>query len=642
MDKGAAMMLARFEQEVNTIPQMMYMNQANFGGRPANMFYEDGEWKVITYYELVTRLENVGLALMDLGIQKGDRVAVKAHNSVRWTWADTGSLMAGAATVSVYPSLSKEETLRIYSNSRFRLMFIDTPELLEETMKYMSEMPDVEYLVCLQKGFKGDGQRTFGMDEILNRGAALRETKLDALKERANSLTANDPATMVYTSGTTGSLKGVMHTHKGLLYCPQRGFQHLVKYGRVTDSNMVSMLTLPLSHIMEKCNGYYGPMAVGACIGFAQSPATILSDIQVIRPNWITLVPRVLARLMVGFQNAFSASEAGKMLWDRAVDVAQRATYAIEDSEGYMDLTTPIPDQLTGSLKQEWIDCYNTVYWRIHHALGGRLRDLNVGGAYLDPELQRKWVGMGVYIGCGYGLTETGAGVAESCPNAYKIGFISPANPTSEFKVEDDGELLMRGPGIITEYYNNPEANKDSFTEDGWFKSGDIADVDGRGYIRIIDRKKTIIVLDTGKNVAQSRIEGLCGNSPLIEQVVVIGNERKYIGALVVPNFDVIINVFRSKNIPFNEQELEYDDVNGMRICVKVGDDVVNNPMLKNIMEQEIAKVNVQLEDYETIKRFKMLNNRLLESNGEVTPSQKIKPKVVRERYKEQIEDLYR
>ncbi|MGE5381209.1 MAG: AMP-dependent synthetase/ligase [Methylocystaceae bacterium] len=635
-------MLDRFEQEVHTIPQMMYLNQANFGGRPANIFYENNKWRLLTYYELVTGLENIALGLMDLGIQKGDRVAVKAHNSVRWAWADTGSLFAGAATVSIYPSLSKEETLQIYDNSQFRLIYLDNPAQMEETLKYADQMPAVQYFVCLQKGFKGDGKRTFGLGELIGRGASLRDSRINTLKARVNSITGDDPATMVYTSGTTGRLKGVMHTHKSMHYCPLRGFRHLTKYGRTSDSNIVSMVTLPLSHIMEKCNGYYGPMATGACIGFAQSPSTFLSDIQAVRPTWVTLVPRVAARALLGFQNAFSATEAGKNLWIKAMDVAQQATYAIEDKDGYMDLTIPYEDQLTGKLQEEWLNCYNTVYWRIHHALGGRLRDLNVGGAYLDPELQRKYVGMGVYIGYGYGLTESGAGVAESCPNAYKVGWISPPNPTSEFKIEDDGELLIRGPGIITNYYNNPQADAESFTEDGWFKTGDIAEADGHGYIRIVDRKKTIIVLDTGKNVAQARIEALCANSALIEQVVVVGNDRKYISALVVPNFDLILNVFKSQALPINEDELAYEEINGMRMCVKAGQDIVGHPALNKILSQEIEKVNAQLEDYETIKQFRIMPARWLETKGEVTPSQKIKTKVVLDRCKTYIDDMYK
>jgi long-chain acyl-CoA synthetase len=376
-------------------------------------------------------------------------------------------------------------------------------------------------------------------------------------------------------------------------------------------------------------------------VAFAQSPATFMTDLSVIRPTWITWVPRLLARMYSTMEGAFCATEAGKKLWDWAVDVAIKASYALEDEDGYINMTIPFEDQLQGELREQWIAAYNSVYWRLHHALGGRMVDLNIGGAYLDEDLHRKLVGMGVYIGYGYGLTETAAGVAESAPSAYKIGWISPANPGVEFKLDEDGELLIRGNGVITEYYKDEQATRESFTEDGWFRTGDIAEMDKRGYIRIVDRKKSIIVLDTGKNVAQARIESLCSLSPLLDQVVVLGQNRKYIAALIVPNYEVILHALRSQSIPFDESQLEYGEVNGLRVCVKVGEDIINNPMVVAQIQKEIDKVNEKLDDFETIKKFKILSRRLSEEAGEITPSSKIRIKVIMERYADVIESLY-
>jgi long-chain acyl-CoA synthetase len=446
---------------------------------------------------------------------------------------------------------------------------------------------------------------------------------------------------MVYTSGTTGNLKGAMHSHRSILYAAIRGYTHLATYDRLENFNCVSMITLPLSHIMEKVNGYYGPLTIGGMVGFAQSPATFMTDLSVIRPTWITWVPRLAARMYSAMEGAFCASEPGKKLWDWAIDIAVKVTYALEDEDGYINTTIPYEEQLEGELREQWKAAYNSVYWRLHHTLGGRMIDLNIGGAYLDTDLHRKLVGMGVYIGYGYGLTETAAGIAESAPSAYKIGWISPPNPGVEFKLDEDRELLIRGNGIITEYYKDEQATRESFTEDGWFKTGDIAEMDKRGYIRIVDRKKSIIVLDTGKNVAQARIEGLCSLSPLLDQVVILGDNQKYISALVVPNFEVILHVLRSQALPFDESELEYGEVNGLRMCVKVGDDIISNPQVVAQIQKEIDKVNQNLDDFETIKKFKLLNRRLSEEAGEVTPSAKIKTKVVMEHFADIIDSLY-
>lgn len=210
-----------------------------------------------------------------------------------------------------------------------------------------------------------------------------------------------------------------------------------------------------------------------------------------------------------------------------------------------------------------------------------------------------------------------------------------------EFKLDEDGELLIRGNGVITEYYKDEQATRESFTEDGWFRTGDIAEMDKRGYIRIVDRKKSIIVLDTGKNVAQARIESLCSLSPLLDQVVVLGQNRKYIAALIVPNYEVILHALRSQSIPFDESQLEYGEVNGLRVCVKVGEDIINNPMVVAQIQKEIDKVNEKLDDFETIKKFKILSRRLSEEAGEITPSSKIRIKVIMERYADVIESLY-
>lgn len=635
-------MWENFEKQVFTIPQALYTNKKIFGARPAQLFKENARWRMISYNDLVAGCENIALALIKLGMKKHDLLAIKATSSARWSWADLGNMFAGGATVSIFPSLSRQDTIMIANHCEFRLLYVDTAEQLYDVLSYKDEMPSLEYLVCFEKGFRGDGKNVFGLGELIGMGAAERQENLGLLRERLAEIDGDSPAAMVYTSGTTGKLKGAMHSHQSILYAAIRGYTHLIKYNRIENQDCVSMITLPLSHIMEKVNGYYGPTIIGGLVGFCESPATALMDISFIRPTWITWVPRLAARMYQGFENAFSATPEGKKLWDWAIDVAIKATYALEDEEGYIDTTIPYEDQLEGELREQWLTAYNMVYWRIHHALGGRMRDLNIGGAYMDPELQRRLVGMGVYIGLGYGLTETAAGVAESAPSAYKIGWISPANPGVEFKLDEDGELLMRGNGIITEYYKDEEATRESFTSDGWFKSGDIAEMDSRGYIRIVDRKKSIIVLDTGKNVAQAKIEGVCTNSPLLDQVVILGEDRKFISALIVPNYAVILQMMQSRSVPFDESKVEYGEVNGLYMCTAVGEDIIEHPEVIKAIQNEINKVNEKLDDFETIKKFKLLPRRLSEEAGELTPSSKVKMRVVVDHFADEIESIYK
>lgn len=634
-------LLEAFDQQIQTIPQALYMTNSNFSGRPANMFKEDGIWKTISYNELLYNVECVAAALIKLGIQSGDLTGIKAHNSPRWTWADLASIFCGAATVSFYPTLSRKETTTIANHSQIKLLFLDDVDRLLETMTYLEDMPELKYLVCLEKGFKGNGKNVYGMDEILEIGKNNHDILLTDIQARIADLNADSPATMVYTSGTTGEQKGAMHSQKSILYSCTRGYRHLESYGQAANYEMLSLCFMPICHIMAKVQDYFGPLFLGGCIGFS-SPATFMQDMQIIRPTWITPVPRIVSRLYVGFENSFSATEMGKQVWDWAIDVAVKTSYELEDKDGYIDTTIPYEKQLSGQAREDWINANNAVYWRIKQSMGGRVRDLNAGGAYLDPDLQRKFVGMGIYLTPGYGLTESGAGVNEGCPNKFKIGWISPPNYGVEEKLDEDGEVLIKGNGIVNEYYKNEKANVESFTPDGFFKSGDIGEFDKNGYLRIVDRKKNLIILDTGKNVAAGRLEALCANSGLIAQSVFLGQDRKFVSALIVPNFDAIIGLFDSKDIPYDKSKVKYGLNHGLRICTEVGEDIVNNELLISLIEDEIAKINQQVESFEAIRQYRLLSHRLSEEAGELTPTEKVKMRVIEVNYKDLIEDIYK
>ncbi len=634
-------LMVNFDREVHTIPQALYNTQANFWGRPANLYKEDGEWRTITFTDLVFRVENIAIALIKLGIEAGDMTGIKARTSVRWTWADMASLFVGAATASIHATNSQKETIMIANHSGVKLIFVDTPENLDQMNAYRKEMPTVKYLVCLQKHFKGNGQDIFGMDELLQMGEQAREVMLPKVKERVSSIKGDSPAAMVYTSGTTGDLKGVMHSHKNLCYGCTRSPKHYFNCGHIYCNFSVNICLLPLSHIVEKCHSYYMPIAFGACIGFAESMATLLMDYQVIQPTFQMFVPRLITRILMGVEKAFSATTEGKQLWDWAMDVAIRATYALENEDGNINTNIPIPEQLEGQLKADWIKAYNMVFYRVRYIFGGHLYDMNVGGAALDPIIHRKLVGMGFFVGYGYGLTETSAGINQAPPNATKIGWASQVNPGVEIRLDDDGEILVKGHGIITEYYKNPQATADSFTADGFFRTGDIGEISEEGYVRIIDRKKSLIILDTGKNVPMSKIEALCESTTLIDQIVVTGQDQKYVGALLVPAFEAILGMLKAIGFVYDESRVKYGILNGLPVCLEVGQDVINHELVQKAIKEQIDQVNAQLEHYESIKQYKIMNRCFTEEAGEVTASQKLRMKIINDRYKEEIASLF-
>ena len=634
-------MLDLFGENVHTIPRALHNTQKSFGTRPANLYKENGKWRVITYNELLTGVKNLAIALIKLGINPGDFVGIKASNSARWTWADLGSVYAGAVSVSIYPSLSQTDTTALANHSGIKLLFVENQQAIQDISSYRTDMPSLKYLICMEKSFRGNGRDIFGLGELIGMGAQFHQEHHGELKARLKALEADSPAMLVYTSGSVDNLKAALFSHMDILDAATRVYWHFSNYGQIVDSEIVSMVFLPISHIMEKIHGYLGPLFLGGTLGFISSPENILMDVTTIRPNWVTWVPRMASTLFLGFQKAFMATKDGRIAWEKALDVAVRATKALENEKGFIDLTIPFEEQLQGSLREEWLESYHAVYWRMHHALGGRLKTMIVGGAYMDTDLQRKLVGMGFNIMLGYGLTESAAGVFISCPNKYKMDWISPPAPGVEFRQEEDGELLIRGKGIIKQYFCNKDADALAFTPDGWFKTGDIVEIDDDGYMRLIDRKKLMIVLDNGKNVAQARIEALCANSGLIDQVAIVGQDKEYIGALIVPNFDFIIQVLQNHGIPYDESQLQYAEVDGIHRCVEVGDDIINNDFVKMAMQDQIDMINAKLKNYESIRAFRLLSHRFSEEGGEITPSQKTRIKVILEKYKDLIDEMY-
>lgn len=638
-------MLDAYWEQTNSIPQLVYDRVATFAGRPVNMFKEDGKWVSITYYEFSVIAENVALGLMKLGFKAGDLAGIKAATGAYWTWADMGIIFAGCASVSLYPTLEQPDTVFIANHSKMKACFAGTKTILFDMLRYSDKMPGVKYYICLEKGFTGDGKTVFGLDELMALGDAARGELYEEMKARQAALTKESPLSMVYTSGTTGALKGAMVSHGGVMHAAYGGYKHMAQYGSPMDYNLRTICVLPLSHILAKVDDYYGPLVNGGMIGFS-SPATILADFQAIRPTWAMFVPRLLSRVYLGMQQIAAATEAGKGAWDWAMDIATKTTYALEDENGLIDTTTPYPEQLEKKdpeLKAMWEAAYNGVFYRLHQVFGGQLKDLCVGGAYLDPELARKFIGMGFRLTNGYGLTETASGLFHTRPNAVKIGSVGPCFDDADVKLDEDGEILIkRGWCVIDKYWDNEEASKEAFTPDGYFRTGDIGVFDDFGNLSIVDRKKSIIVLDTGKNVAGAKVEGVCSMYGILDQVAVMGQDKPFVSALIVPNLDAIIAKMTEAGMDFDHDGVVYGEMNGMPAILEVPQSVVDGDVVTFLVKDAIEKVNAQLEAHEQIKGYRILNKKFTEENGMMTPSTKLKMKNIQAAYQDVYDDIYK
>lgn len=639
----ATALLEKFEQEVKTLPRMFYNTVENFGERPALKFKVDGVYVTMDYNGFAAMVETLGNALISLGLEKGERVCLMAATSARWAWADWSILTAGGVTVTIYPSLSAQESATIINHSKARFLMAGTEEIARRIQSTQSTLPMLEKIIVLDPAFADNGgeEGLIGINRFRETGRQFLMQNPTLHKDRWQSLQGSDPSSIIYTSGTTGMLKGSLLSHEDMIGALARSLKHMTLGGYSACYEDVAFSLLPLAHIWERNNSYLAMISLGGCIGYAESPLTLLQDIQTIRPTWVLFVPRLWDRVFNGFKGAFCSTPEGAELFNWAMEIGDKVLAERTQPNGAVNLLDDPCSNLDKDLQAAFVKADNMVFSRLRQFLGGRLRIPYSGGGFLPPDLHRNYLTLNFPLLNGWGLTETAAGISHGYPQATKIGWLSPMVPGVEAKLDEDGEILVKGIGVIREYYDNPAETELAFTDDGWFRTGDIGEFDEDHFLRVVDRKKNIIVLDTGKNVAPAKIESRFANSSCIEQVLVIGNDRKYIAALVVPIFDVLIYQLKEKGVAVDETGLRYANVNGITTCVEVGPEIILNDFVQAMIETEIERINATLEEHETIKKYIILSRRFTEESGELTPTLKIKNYVVLKNYAAEIEAVY-
>ena len=634
-------MLDQFTKSVKTLPQLFNNTVSNFGDRPAMKFKLEGTYVSLNYRGFANIVEEMGNGLMSLGLAKGEGVALMAHTSERWGWADWSIQTSGGITITIYPSLSAPETAFIVNHSEAKYLLAGSDEIAKRVLSVWDEMPTLEKIIVLESISELNDERVIDITALKNMGRSYMRENPGAYKARCESIAPHDPSSIIYTSGTTGDLKGSLLSQEDLVGALTRSLKHMEIGGYSASYNDMAFSLLPLAHIWERNNSYLAMIAVGACIGFAEKPTTLVQDIQEIKPTWVLLVPRLWDRIYSGFRGAFTSNPDGKALFDWAIEVGEKVLEKRTQPNGAVDFTVDPTEGLDEDLAADFKKADDMVFSQLRQLLGGRLRIPYSGGGHLPYDLHRNFMILNFPLLNGWGLTETAAGISHGYPNATKIGWLSKMVPGVEAKLEEDGEILVKGIGVIKEYYKNPQETAESFTEDGWFKTGDLGEFDEEGFLRIVDRKKHIIVMDTGKNVAPAKIESKFTNSPVIEQVVILGDNLKFISALLVPAFDVIIYMLREKGIAFDETKLKYAEINGIQTCIEVGHDIVESPFVQELIDAEVKRINQYLEDYEDIKAYTILARKFTEEDGELTPTMKIKRKVVLEHYADAVKKMY-
>jgi long-chain acyl-CoA synthetase len=576
--------------------------------RPAALKYKKGErWLDISLAEFRDTIRWFSTGLRTLGVKPGDRVAILSENRPEWAMGDFGILCAAAITVPVYPTLLGWQIEYILNDSGSVACIASSEEQLHKLLDIRSHCPHLHNIIVADAvADMPPGVMTF--EQVVAEGRKSEQERGRArFDELRTSRKPSDLATIVYTSGTTGNPKGAMLTHGNIA-------SNVVSTTKVLplQGGWVAMSILPLSHILER-TADYSYFYRGAVIAYAESVVKVGENLQEVKPDVFAAVPRLFEKMRARILDTVASGSSGKQkIFAWALKIAEeRLPYRVENKAmpAGLKIRSAIADKL--------------VFRKILGRLGGRVKFVLSGGAPLSPELAAFFIGAGLEILEGYGLTETSPVITVNSPQKRRIGSVGQLIPGVEVKIAEDGEILSRGPHIMQGYWNNPEATSQSIDAQGWFHTGDIGVIED-GFLRITDRKKDIIINAYGKNIAPQPLEALLKSSPYIGTPVLIGDRRKFLVALIVPNFEKLERDAAAKGVHADSHEA-----------------LVADERVKSIFQGEIDRFNQSLDRQEKIRRFTLLPRDFTIEEDEITPSLKVKRKVVDKKYKDIIDSMY-
>ncbi|WP_330340021.1 AMP-dependent synthetase/ligase [Streptomyces sp. NBC_00557] len=573
------------------------------------------DWKSLSWAQAAERVYAIAAGLIELGLQPEQRVALASSTRVEWILADLGIMCAGGATTTVYPQTNADESAFILSDSESRVLIAEDAAQVAKAVEKRAELPDLTKVVVIDPAGVETGDWVITLAELERRGAAYLEQHPQLIKERVGAITREQLATLIYTSGTTGRPKGVRLPHDNWAYMAKA----IAATGLVTMDD-VQYLWLPLAHVFGKVLTS-GQIEVGHVTAVDGRVDKIIENLPVVKPTYMAAVPRIFEKVYNGV--AAKAREGGPAkykIFQWAAGVARE--YAKVSQDNFRRTGThAVPFGLAA--KHKVAD--TLVYGKLREAFGGRLRACVSGASALAPEIGYFFAGAGIHILEGYGLTESSAASFVNPGEAYRTGTVGKPLPGTEVRIADDGEILLRGPGIMQGYHKLPEKTAEVLESDGWFHTGDIGELSPDGYLRITDRKKDLIKTSGGKYVAPAEVEGqfkaVC---PYVSNILVHGADRNYCTALIALDEIAI---------------LDWAKENGLE--GKSYAEIVAAPQTVEMVDGYVQQLNAGLQKWQTIKKFRLLPRDLDVEHGEITPSLKLKRPVVEREYKDLIEEMY-
>lgn len=585
---------------------VMIREAARRFGEKAAMRYRDGtDWKSVSYRELGARVQTLAKALLESGIRDGDRVGIISQNRPEWAVADFAILSVRAVSVPVYATSTAKQAEYIADEAGLRLVFVGDQAQYDKMLSFRARLPKLEKVIAFDEDVRLSGEDSLHLRDLVALGAASsRDSELLGLLDAASG---DEVATLIYTSGTTGEPKGAMLTHANFFH----QFRALDERFEVGEKDR-SLCFLPLSHVYERAWSYY-VFRSGAQNTYLSDPKDVITCMPEVRPTAMVSVPRLYEKI---WSTVIARVESGpplkRKLFKWAMRVGREYQHRRKDGRPagpLLALQRGIADRLVLS--------------RIRDIVGGQKNFFSAGGAPLAREIEEFFFSAGLLICQGYGLTETSPMLTCNAPGAFKFGTAGRPILGVEIKIAENGEILARGGNVMKGYYRKPAETAAAF-EEGWFKTGDVGEIDEDGFLRITDRIKDLIITSGGKNVAPQYIEGVIRSDYYIEQVVTIGDRRKFVSALVVPSFLALEQYANDEGIPFSSRE-----------------DLVRRPEIVAFYERRIQDLSRDLAAYEQVKRFTLMPREFTQEAGELTPTLKVKRRVIEEKYRDVIDAMY-
>ncbi len=593
--------------------QIFFEQARRLGDKPGMLVKRKTSYETVSWREWAENVEEIAGGLLSLGLERGEKVALLSENRPEWAFTDLAVLACGCADVPVYPTNLAPQLEYLINNSDASYLFVSTADQLRKGLAVFERCAGLKRIFVFDSDVPAellDHDSCQTLDELKELGRKWLEDNRERLEAIWHCIRGDDLATLIYTSGTTGDPKGVMLTHNNfisnVIACSAR-----VK----VDDNDTFLSHLPLSHVLERMAGYYIPLYNGSVIAYAESIDKVSQNMTEVSPTIMISVPRLFEKIYDRIYDGAQQSRGIKkqlVFW--AFGVAEKIAACKRENR-----------EPSGGLRFQQLLAHKLVFRELGKKLGGRLRFFISGGAPLPQKIAEFFYGTGYPVYEGYGLTETSPVLAVNYPGHLKFGTVGPVLEGVKVRIAEDGEIMAQGPNIALGYYKNPEATRKAFV-DGWFYTGDIGELDDDNYLKITDRKKDLIVTAGGKNIAPQHLENLLKMDKYISEVMLYGDRKKFISALIVPDFEKV-QEYALKN------DILFVDINGL----------LENPEIRAMIGRRIEKVQDEHEipNYERIKKFILLRSGFSMDKNEVTPTLKLKRKIVTSKFQKELDALY-